>query len=70
MKPTGTIKLVRRFFKCYQDSYLGWENGRAFSSQGKVREFEQTGKVMENHTNYWKTQGISDKCYLLFFGDI
>ena len=38
-----------------------WKNGKAFSSQGKVRE---------NHTKYWKTQGISDKYYLLFFTDI
>ena len=28
--------------------------------------FEQTGEVQENHTKYWKNQGISDKCYLLF----
>ena len=26
--------------------------------------FEQTGKVRENHTKYWKTQGIWDKYYL------
>ena len=27
-----------------------WKNGKAFSSQGKVRE---------NHTKYWKTTGKS-----------
>ena len=27
-------------------------------------------KVRENHSKYWKSQGISDKCYLLFFSDI
>ena len=27
--------------------------------------FEQTGKVRENHTKYWKSPGISDKCSLL-----
>ena len=27
---------------------------------------EQTGKVRENHTKYWKTQGIWDKYYLIF----
>ena len=27
--------------------------------------FEQTGKVRENHTKYWKSSGISDKCSLL-----
>ena len=32
--------------------------------------FEQTGKVRENLTKYWKTQGISDKYNLLFFSDI
>ena len=32
--------------------------------------FDQTGKVRENHTKYWKIQGISDKYYLLFFSDI
>ena len=38
-----------------------WENGKAFSSQGKVRE---------NHTKYWKTEEISEKNNLLFFNDI
>ena len=47
-----------------------WESGKAFSSQRKIREFEQTGKVRENHSKYWKTLGISDKSYLLFFNDI
>ena len=28
--------------------------------------FEETGKVGENLTKYWKIQGISDKCHLLF----
>ena len=32
--------------------------------------FEQTWKVGENHTKYWKTWGILDKYYLLFFRDI
>ena len=27
-----------------------WENGKTFSSQGKVRNFKQTGKVKEYHT--------------------
>ena len=35
-----------------------WRNGKAFSGQGKVRNFEQTGKVREYHTEYWKSQGI------------
>ena len=33
----------------------------------QLGNFEQTGKVRENHTKYWKTQRISDKYYLLFF---
>ena len=32
----------------------------------KSGNFEQTGKVWENHTKYWKFQGLSDKYYLLF----
>ena len=35
-----------------------WKNGKAFSSQGKVREFwtdwKSQGKVRENYTKYWK----------------
>ena len=27
--------------------------GRHFSSQGKSGNFEQTGKLRENHTKYW-----------------
>ena len=36
--------------------------GRHFQSG----HLEQTGKVRENHTKYWKTEGISNKCYLSF----
>ena len=47
-----------------------WKNGKVFSSQGKVREFwtdwKSQGKVRENHTKYWKTQGIWDQYYLIF----
>ena len=32
----------------------------------KSGHFEQIGKVGENHTKYWKIQGMSEKCYLLF----
>ena len=28
--------------------------------------FEQTGKVRENHTKYWKTEINCDKYYLIF----
>ena len=47
-----------------------WKNGKAFSSQGKVREFwtdwKSQGKVRENHTKYWKTETNWDKYYLTF----
>ena len=44
--------------------------GRHFPVREKSGNFEQTGKVRENHTKYWKTEGISEKNYLLFFNDI
>ena len=31
---------------------------RHFPVREKAGNFEQTGKVRENHTKYWKTQGI------------
>ena len=37
-----------------------------FPVREKSGNFEQTGKVRDNHTKYWKTQRILDKCYLLF----
>ena len=40
--------------------------GRHFPVREKSRNFDQTGKVRENQTKYWKTEGISDKCYWLF----
>ena len=49
---------------------LGLENlekmGRHFPVREKSGNFEQTGKVRENHTKYWKTQGILNKYYLIF----
>ena len=42
-----------------------WKNGKAFSVKEKSGNFEQTGKVIENHTKYKKSWGISDKCYVL-----
>ena len=41
--------------------------GRHFPVREKSGNFEKTGKVGENHTNYWKPHGISVKCYLFFF---
>ena len=39
--------------------------GRHFPVREKSGNFEQTGKVRENHTKHWKTEGISEKiiCY-------
>ena len=42
-----------------------WEG--IFPVGEKSGNFEQTGKVRENHTKYWKTQGISEKFNLFFF---
>ena len=39
--------------------------GRHFPVREKSGNFDQTGKVRENHTKYWKNLGISDKYYLL-----
>ena len=44
--------------------------GKHFPVREKSGNFEQTGKVRENHMKYWKILGISDKYYLLFFSDI
>ena len=35
--------------------------GRHFPVREKSGNFEQTGKVRENHTKNWKTEGISEK---------
>ena len=43
--------------------------GRHFPVREKSGNFDQTGKVRENQTKYWKTEGISDKYYMLFFSD-
>ena len=39
--------------------------GRHFPVREKSGNFEQTGKVREKHTKYWKTEGVSEKiiCY-------
>ena len=41
------------------------KTGRHFPVREKSGNFEQTGKVRENHTKYWKTEEISEKiiCY-------
>ena len=40
--------------------------GRHFPVREKSGNFEQTGKVRENHTKYWKTEIYWDKYYLIF----
>ena len=55
----STIDKVSSIFKVLK-LLLGLknlENRKAFFNQGKLRE---------THTKYWKTQGISNKYYLLF----
>ena len=55
-------------FKILQGSHSNWKTwkmGRHFPVREKLGNFEQTGKVRENHTKYGKSQGISDKCDLL-----
>ena len=57
---------VLRMLLCYFAKGIimvphGLENGKPFSSQGKVREFEQTGKVREFYPKYWKSQGTLPK---------
>ena len=59
---------VREFCQSGKVGTLKME--RHFPVREKSGNFEQTGKVRENQTKYWKSQGISDKYYLLFFSDI
>ena len=37
---------------------MDWKMGKHFSSQGKVGNFTQTGKVRESDQKYWKSEGI------------
>ena len=41
--------------------------GRHLPVREMSGNFEQTGKIRENHTKYWKGRGISDKCCCFFF---
>ena len=40
--------------------------GKHFPVRKNSGNFEQTGKVRESHTKNGKSQGISEKCYILF----
>ena len=44
--------------------------GRHFPVREKSGNFEQTGKVRENHTKYWKNIREFQKNVMLFFSDI
>ena len=49
---------------CFASGFpLGLEKWEGIFQSGN---FEQTGKVGENHTKYWKTRGIWNKYYLIF----
>ena len=43
-----------------------WYSKVSHSNQ-KPWNLEHTAKVRENHTKYWKSQGIKEKCYLVIF---
>ena len=43
-----------------------WKMGRHFPAREKSEEFEQTGKVMENHTKYWKTGNYRPMLFVIF----
>ena len=44
--------------------------GKYFPVREKSGNFEQTGKVGENDTKYWKIQEISEKILSVIFSDI
>ena len=46
--------------------WKSWKNEKPFPVREKSGNFDQTGKVRENQTKYWKNENISDKYYLLF----
>ena len=45
------ITLVPKYQGSHSD-WKTWENGKAFSSQEKSGNFDETGKVRENHIKY------------------
>ena len=54
----------------WEGIFQSGENQGILNRLEKSGNFKQTGKVRENHTKYWKIQGISDKYCLVFFSDI
>ena len=60
---------MKQYFEFYRVPTQTGKMGRHFPVREKSGNFDKTAKVGENHTKYWKTEGISDKYYLLFFSD-
>ena len=51
----------------WTDNLEKWEDiFQSGKSRGILNRLETSGKAKENHTKYWKAQGISDKYFLLF----
>ena len=48
--------LVRKMFRVPTRTGKPGKMGRHFPVREKSGNFEQTGKVRENHTKYWKTE--------------
>ena len=71
-KPLSKQETVRAIFggTLYPTRTGNRKMGRHFPVRENSWDFEQTGKLRENHTKFWETQGISDKSYLLSFSDI
>ena len=50
-----------------QENLEKWEGiFQSGKSQGILTRLEKSGKIIQK---YWKTEGISDKYYMLFFSD-
>ena len=62
----GTLILVRDGIYRVPLGLENLEKWKDIFQSGKSRNFEQTGKVRENHTKYWKNEKISHKYYLIF----
>ena len=62
---TSRIKLIRVPTRTGKPGKPG-KMRRHFPVREKSGNFDQTGKVRENHTKYWKNEKISDKYYLKF----
>ena len=66
LKPCSQVTLKFNIARVPTRTGKPGKMGRHFPVREKSGNFVQTGKVRENHTKYWKTQGIRDKYYLIF----